>query len=570
MLFYIIVFVSCLGPVSAILFSPLLSLLEKNQTYFGQSLASAQSFWLIGIGIWILFGAFSLVRETKVTKFIIYSYLLLGPAWIGYRLISEIIDVSSTAAFVVLSAAVPIIAFLLRQRPLNSVAVPGMLFAIAISIVPTLSVVQFVLQAQKNRPTSIPNLISEKPNIYHVVFDEFQSDFFSERVTSELTKTFKDFTFYREASTPYGRTEMALSSIFSGIPLNPKESPMSYNYRAFWDPERSLLSMLENAGYQTEAYLHQLYPRGHKVSPFQHTRFHKKHDVGPPPDSTKTLFSLWAFDLLPEFLADRVLSPELRQQLQEGVLLTAEAPVLSYQIFRDFIESEAIRPTTGRYVFLHLIFPHFPHVMASNCGYERGKKTTPADQHDCAIKTMAATIDAFRNSNRFKDSLIIFQSDHGYGRIVREDGKLVRASGGLFGESWSRGRSRPLLLVKEPGIDSGAAMKISDAPVSLFDIAPTIRDAVNLQGGEHFVGVPLLNGNVPVRNTRYYGFYNKDNSVVTDGEIKQYKISQEGISFDKIVNVSKERLQEVLKEVRVKRPQEVLKEVRVKRPRKTR
>ncbi len=134
------------------------------------------------------------------------------------------------------------------------------------------------------------------------------------------------------------------------------------------------------------------------------------------------------------------LTEEDMTRLEKGRLLPSSSPVTSYLGFEKIVEAERSLSPTGRYTLVHVIIPHYPLKLRSDCTYSVGSSTTEAiEQAQCALKLILEYVDLLKELGRFDDSLILIHGDHG-GPYRTERGQLV-----------TMGRSRSLdavLLVK--------------------------------------------------------------------------------------------------------------------------
>jgi hypothetical protein len=169
------------------------------------------------------------------------------------------------------------------------------------------------------------------------------------------------------------------------------------------------------------------------------------------------------------WLSERTLG-ELRLT-RAGRALTDSAPVASAMSFRELIEAEPQLSTTGRYTFVHLLIPHAPYVLRSDCDYlEWDRSEDPLAQTECTLHLLDELFEAIEALGRFEDAFIVVHGDHGAPFRIQH-GELVRA----------RARSsRTPLMFKPPGRRRDVDLAICNVETTLLDVAPTVLDVTGL------------------------------------------------------------------------------------------
>lgn len=536
-----------LGPVAVIGIGPAFDVLARNEVFFGDKIAPATPFIVAALIVWLLASALWFFDRDRTLRAILLTYLALAPGWLVYRGLAEFMGAPSLIAFVAIALVCLLLGIVASRYPMQRFAAPAAIIGVALAAVPLLNSFGWLFQAapSANAAPQKKSTAGGGPNVYHVVFDAFQSNFFEQKAGPELARELAGFTYYKNATTPYGRTEMALASTFSGELLGEDQSPISFIWSAWYDPQHALLKRVAEKGYLTEGHVFKVYAKSKDV-PFDTMEFHR--DLGSEVQEGQgwAFASFWAYALLPKQVNRVLLSRDALRNFADDNMLEREAPLLSRQACRDFLDNEATKPATGRYVVLHLILPHRPYIFDDGCNYE-GKKGTSIDrQSGCAMTLMVEIVRRLKELGRFDNSLIIFHGDHGDGHWF-VDGKLVRIND-IMGVDHNRGRSRPLLLVKAPNAPSNQPMAVSEAPATLVDIAPTVSEALGLGAWKSFAGDSLLDRQVPDRPERFFRMYNKDPKFVTDGFFQQFVQRGDGsFDFDQKVPVKKETLNYFLK-----------------------
>lgn len=535
------------GPACIIFVASSIDLLRRNLDYFEAGLYVALPILAAG-GIWLLVGI-ALCRLSSFSKVFgsaFYAYLLSGPLWIVHSAVMGLTGKGAFVGFIALAAIGG--AYVQHTRKLAEPLVTALsVFGLAILLMTAFEALRLrradaVVDAaarhgfERAHRAGAGWLSAGLPDIYHLVFDEFQTDMFVALLDENAKEELRGVTWFPNASTPFGRTEMALASLFSGTPYDYREPPADYIRKAFTS-RQSLLTQLRSLGYQTIGLLHVVYPRD-ASSPFQETYFHKDLAKSVAADQRGLFVSLWLYAHLPEFLTQRVLPEHHFDQLESETLLPNDAPLVSLLSFRRFLEweSETIRKG-GRYIFVHLVLPHVPNVLSADCSYRRGRKTTIVDQTSCAVGEIGAFLEMLRDQGRFKDALVLIHGDHG-SRYVYEDGTLRPAQDRYYGHDWSWARSRPLVLIKPAGVGPTQDFMTDERATDLFDLFPTVFANLGRSAPIPLVGSSLL-AEPAAERQRFYHFYDKDRAQIVDGTLKRYRILDGDIVFDAEISVPK-------------------------------
>ena len=177
-----------------------------------------------------------------------------------------------------------------------------------------------------------------------------------------------------------------------------------------------MIERLRGWGYQTSAVLwtpyHQLKFKAQTfTSQFDTIYWQKRVQLERSADDQAALLTaMWFYKHFPADLASVIIGRNYFKQLKDGTLLPMDAPLRSLQSFRNFMDREAAQAGHGRYVFVHLMLPHFPEVLGADCQYQLGKLTLPREQARCAVGMIEEFIGTLKELGRFKTSLILIHS----------------------------------------------------------------------------------------------------------------------------------------------------------------
>jgi hypothetical protein len=159
-------------------------------------------------------------------------------------------------------------------------------------------------------------------------------------------------------------------------------------------------------------------------------------------------------------------------------------------IIGQMLSDELQRPGHGQYIYVHTFVTHRPWGTRNpNCGYMSAGGGTYLDHALCGTNLMVAIITKLKQLGKYKDSTIIFQSDHGSEGmspqgdqcnepLPPEIGTEINSITG-FSPSEIRDRTFGFLLVKPAG-ESGDPLKVSSSPTQLADIPATVYSILGL------------------------------------------------------------------------------------------
>lgn len=482
-------------------------------------------------------------QKNKIAKLFLFVYYLAGPAFLVYSVIRQVrADNFVKLLFIIILFGL-ILLFLCKKTETFKVVKIFFWLACILIIGELLIIFNDIYRtSSKNQENIYANIPAQNqadknlPNIYHIVFDEYQTDMFDLTLNEEVKKQLAGFTFYPNDVTVYGRTGMSLPSMFTSLSYDYEIPQIEYQKQAFGS-DKSLLFWLKKAGYQTNAYIHKVFTFELKL--FDLVIEHKNNTFLRPNNVAyiKQFSNLWVYANAPRAISKRIIKPESLDQIKNQNVLPSAAPIVSYESFENILNNEELLDSSGQYFFIHLILPHFPYVLKSDCSYEGDSETSPLKQSRCATKMITELIGVLKKSKRFDNSLIIIQSDHG-SRFKAENNDLTKVSGGYYSEEWSLARSRALLLVKTPGKNNSDSLDISYAKTSLLDITPTVIKALGIESGLTGEGYSLTNPeSIPSDRLRYYNFYDKEGSNEKTDELSRYIVDGDTIKFDKKIPV---------------------------------
>lgn len=498
---------------------------------------------------WMLAIALFMWLKGKSTKHILWGYYLLGPLFLVYAFVHKLSIASSVKGILVIMAlGVFVWAIILLNRR-DSMRQAIDFFALISFALIAVDIYGVATQHRPYQPNYSRINVTENsildvelvgqqlPNVYHIIFDEYQTDMFSLTLTPEVREKLSGFVFFPETTTLFGRTGMSLPSIFTGRSYDYNSPQIDYQWDAF-NSEKSILYWLKKVGYKTYAYLHPIYKFNQSL--FDYISFHTENSQHQPDNLTSAFNNLWVYANLPSFVARRLIDPIDYDQLRNQNMLHHATPIMSVSSLRNIFKHERRLPPNNRYVFVHLILPHFPYVLKEDCSFDsEGKKTSPLEQSRCSTQLIIEFIALLKELDRFDSSLIVIQSDHG-SRFALIDGKLQDVgSQGRYSEIWSKARSRALLLVKPAATMDRRQLIVSDAHATLMDIAPTMFNSLGLNSPLSFDGIDLMNPSVSdLKRERFYHFFDKKGPNEWTDKMERFKINGSRVVWESDILLS--------------------------------
>jgi hypothetical protein len=331
---------------------------------------------------------------------------------------------------------------------------------------------------------------SERQNVLLVVLDSYQADLFEEILQEhpEYESDFDGFTFYRNAVGGFSTTRPMLALILTGAYYQNEQPLNDFLLSAYTG--RSISRVLKERGFRVgiarnERGIQLMYCDRRLADSC--VRLQELASRNPPPlREAVRLYDLALFRMAPHAAKPWIYN-DGKWRLGSG-LSGMYVPGMHGEDIR-FIEilSERARRNAserGTFKFLHLLTPHPPFVMdedlrPATLGYSRQAFKR---QSVGALRLVKNILSALERIGVYDDTMIMVLGDHG-------SRKGIWVNVGLLGLVATRGKDAafqnvkssglPLVLVKPFG--SRGPLRVSDAPISLGDVAKTIAAEVGIQ-----------------------------------------------------------------------------------------
>jgi len=383
---------------------------------------------------------------------------------------------------------------------------------------------------------------SDLPNIYHFLFDQFQTEAFEHVISAEVReKELDGFFFFPKTTTAYAHTHLSIPSIFQGRHAEYSMPGLKTFYDGTFQGEQSLLYSLKEAGYETFGF--QTFFKKWPEKLFDYSTYQGAHGNQTEINIDGIFRNLWIYSYFPTGIARRLMGDAAFDRFEFGKVLPNSLAAESYAAFTSYLAAEEALPTRGRYTYSHVLVPHTPSVLNSDCTMsdpetdtrDGGNKMT--DHFTCGGKMLLDFIKRLRELDRFDDSLIIIQSDHGSCLEIRE-GLLNMLP--MPSVECDRYIAHSLLLVKPPE----SYMKLPaftrlEIDSTLLDVTPTILNVVGVGAEQDFDGIPLLPpDNLPKIRPRYFHQYKRVDKWGRTNEMTRWIFQGDEMILDKVIPIT--------------------------------
>ncbi len=389
--------------------------------------------------------------------------------------------------------------------------------------------------------------VSSRGNVYHIMLDAFSKYALAARSEEEIKTAFDGFTWYKNANSNYGRTNLSMRSVFAGD--FHKEDILKWARAAF---REGFTKDIHDAGivqYYYPFYREYCFPGAKRCESTQDLYKRIRRDV-----SKALLLDALFINNLPPSLRGAAMGDATGDNFEFGFSITSwwatlihggganqSRPIQSVTIdtFEDFLDAEPKMPGLGRYTYLHMMVPHGPTFADGACKIEsqeaheaKTREQRQDDAYSCALLVVSRTMNELRRLGRFENSLIIIHSDHGTAMAeicARHDPEfpfdpnVKRVNRDIDSDSnpsqQTACHSGALLMVKKPG---QKGFTTSDERFELIDIAPTVLDHYGLNFSR-FSGVSMLSDTVPPERVQTY-FESTDGHLDKLNHLSRYEL----------------------------------------------
>jgi hypothetical protein len=234
---------------------------------------------------------------------------------------------------------------------------------------------------------------------------------------------------------------------------------------------------------------------------------------------------VWANSTLPNAIAKFVIQSDVAEEIADGKLLASVRVVRTNQMFLELLKEEENLPDRGRYTFVHLLTTHSPYVLEPDCSYNISgwdiSRTSRDGSYQCALQLISQFVETLKKLNRYDNSLVVIQADHGNGVFI--NGERLQGTPVVDDKTkklWDQRRVKALLLIKPPGKNGKDNFEVSQSETMLVDLFPTIMDMLGIKTNLELDGISL-EGTKTIKS-RLRQFFNDegDEFLLQNGTIK--------------------------------------------------
>jgi hypothetical protein len=323
-----------------------------------------------------------------------------------------------------------------------------------------------------------------RPNVYHFLLDAFQDELLEPCLPPGGREALAGFTRFH-AVAPVRSTVQVLPAILTGRSL---AGTVDERFREAFLGETSLFRLLRGAGYRTIGFGPRfLYAR----DPAALDLVVLHEDNAREPDlaglQRATFLRLWAHATLPRAVSEPLargrflgFDTDFFRMASTERLSTYAQPIVSRLSMESVLALEPRLPARGRYTFVHLLLPHNPYVLRSDCSHENAPgRVGLREQTECTLLLLVRFLETLHRLGRLDGSVVVVHGDHGSGEAMR-GGRLVPDEA-----AWLR----TMVLVKPAG--ARGALREGGRTARPVDIAPTLLALLGLEPGAAVEGRPL-------------------------------------------------------------------------------
>ena len=327
-----------------------------------------------------------------------------------------------------------------------------------------------------------PRNYADHPNVYHLIFDGFQSGALKKAMQQAgLTDSdFDGFIYYPKNRSNYQVTEISLASFMTGTTFR---GGAILGWFRKWYSDNVWTNLRSERG---------TYPRLYTLwSLYNNVDFDARRRIDESGQLADIAFHMALARAAPAALHEYLFKDGRGQfssifRRSEGI---ASLDIRLRPIIQ-MTDDEANRPSHGQYVYAHLMIPHLPFAADEDCLFRRDhpfKEESYNAQAICAVRQATMFLDALRRAGRYKDSIVIIQADHGFpfgealGPFTGSNDESIIHEEDLRGRfrKWTAlehdQTTRALLMIKPPG-SAGTPMRTSDLDTQLLDLPNTVYD----------------------------------------------------------------------------------------------
>lgn len=347
--------------------------------------------------------------------------------------------------------------------------------------------------------------LSSEENTLVFVLDAFDQEYLDQKFEEhpEYKDIFQGFTEYTNCLSSGSRTIEGVPSMLTGTEFK-KETTYAQYIDKIWNDETAYTDM-KNMGVDSRLYVEPTFI-GKNAGNSINNIVDIENGIGSYKDLTKTMYKYTLFAYSPHY-AKRFFwidTADFSKSLPDNVFKEGDA-----KFYANFNENGGFTYKDDYSKALRLYSmegAHTPYTLTKDA--TRSDKTSLSEQLDGCFKYLQTFFDNMKENKVYENSTIIITADHG----DKEPNPC-----------------HPIMLVKEKG--SSKDLKQSNAPISAFDLLPTLAKSVGISDySTYATGKAFDDYKEDDQRDRYY--YN-NTGANADARVDEYLLANGLTSYQK-------------------------------------
>ncbi|TDR23802.1 hypothetical protein [Marinicella litoralis] len=380
---------------------------------------------------------------------------------------------------------------------------------------------------------------SKNKNILVFLLDGFQSDLFTQIIEDEpeIKSEFSGFDYYPNTTAVFSKTYPTIPLLLTGKTYQKKQGIHEFLVSAY---QESLLTDLIDAGWHVG-----LFPHIKKLLPVKNNIMSNAIDENGWPEIIKNYSQTLDLSLLrtvPHLIKPSVYNQgkmllqkpaaqfiEQQKWFDDPLTTLHKMPKVNNHQGLNFLANLKQHGSTSQdrptFMFYHLMMPHSPFLLDRNLSPVENLHNFNA-YHDYAyasLRLMIAYLKELKALGIYDQSAIMIMADHGGGEYTNlKFDSDINSFIPVNNHGYEKASAKPLMLVKD--FQANGTFSVSQKPVSLLDVMPTLAD---------FSGLPFEADGLPIKLIKenqarerffyYYNFTGFDSKYLQDFNIFQIK-----------------------------------------------
>ena len=370
---------------------------------------------VIGKILWALpsaYAVFFLVRELVFP-------LPLVPLVEGMSFFPQVSTAYRAAEIITLVAALGLLLALRLRWTAPVAAITAVVFAVSIltaTATEACSLAELDSPTAAGSPTTTTVSAADKPDVYQILFDTYQTVEFQYARKLKGIAPFDDFIHFNNNVSQYNWTCYSIPSTWTSTLYDPSQEEVG-DWQSGWRKNRGILKTLKDHGYFIKVY--GSFPFWTDLSLADFLRldkeiveeFQERAGESGYRVRSEEFLQLMKLRGLPAFLGKKAYMPS---EKDKGVPPGDIYSFYSMVKFREMVASIKERPAGGNYTFIHMMVPHPPFALTKDGDYVGRGMSTRWGQVQLVDKLTAEFIAELKRLGRYDKSMIVIHADTGF------------------------------------------------------------------------------------------------------------------------------------------------------------